>query len=144
VTRANITSTAPAGGPPPDVVAQAAQHIAAAIAVLAPYLGAPHAPPSAEASRPAEPLVDRREIARLLSVSLAQIDRFSADGMPFLLVGECKRFEVAEVKAWFKARQGEGAQKATAPRALPASTSPAANDDRGPVRILRRANGGGR
>jgi hypothetical protein len=143
LTRASQNGAAPIG-PPPEIVAQAAQHFAAALAVLAPYLGAVHAPPASESARPAEPLVDRRELARCLSVSVAQVDRLVAQGMPFLVVGESKRFDVAEVRAWCraKAEQEAAAPSSSAPRALP---SRAANDEpaTGGVRILSRPRSAG-
>ncbi len=61
-----------------------------------------------------EPLVSRLEIARLLGCSIATLDRLIREGaIPYLVVGETKRFDVQAVRAALAARIE------TAPRPVP-------------------------
>jgi excisionase family DNA binding protein len=54
----------------------------------------------------AEPFVDRREIARMMGVSIATIDRLVAEGMPSQTWGRrTRRFKPSEVLAWAKERE---------------------------------------
>jgi hypothetical protein len=51
------------------------------------------------------PLVDRNGAGRLLGCSTRQIDRLVNEGAPFLLVGDAKRFERAELLEWLRSRR---------------------------------------
>ena len=44
-----------------------------------------------------DPLLDKRELARALSVSPATVDRLDAAGQPFIRVGDAKRYDLAAV-----------------------------------------------
>jgi predicted DNA-binding transcriptional regulator AlpA len=82
------------------------------------------------------PLIDKRELARLLSVSRATIDRLVRDGLPYLPVGDVKRFDVAECRAWLVNRD-----KPLPPDpAVPPPASGPRGVDQGGVRLLSRAN----
>lgn len=80
------------------------------------------------------PLVDKREVARLLAVSPATIDRLVRSGMPHQPVGEVRRFDVAECRAWL-------ADRAKQALALPPASVAQARDSPGlsGVRLLSRA-----
>jgi hypothetical protein len=123
-----------ATGAPPEALAQAAQHFAAALAALAPYWSPPPAATAAPPAPAVEPLVDRRELARLLSVSIATVDRLDREGQPHVRVGDSKRYHVAEVLRWHRERTPAEAPAVASPAqvATPAATS------RGGVRVLSR------
>jgi excisionase family DNA binding protein len=71
---------------------------------------------AAHASSPsAAPLVDRREVARLLNVSAATVTRMTAEGMPHVFAGASPRYSVDEVHAWLDAR-GRRGTKSTPPK----------------------------
>jgi hypothetical protein len=59
-------------------------------------------PPAAPERRPA--LLDRKAIATELGVSVATVDRLCRDGMPFVRLGDSKRFELARVLEWARNR----------------------------------------
>lgn len=50
-------------------------------------------------------LLDREEAARFLRVSLGTLDRATRDqGLPFLLVGDARRFVKADLIVWARGR----------------------------------------
>ena len=52
--------------------------------------------------------IDRAGIAKFLDLSTAQIDKLARDqGLPYHRVGDVKRFDRAEVRAWVKAQVGK-------------------------------------
>ena len=61
-----------------------------------------------------EPIVDKREIARRLGVSVASVDRLDREGQPFVRVGDVKRYNMTEVLAWHRARTAGQPAKANA------------------------------
>ncbi len=79
----------------------------------------------------AEPLVDRRELGRLLGVSVATVDRLDHEGQPYVRVGDSKRYDVAAVRAWHAERT------AAAPKLAPVVEAPATTG-------VRRITRGGR
>src|SRR5262252_5604119 len=89
---------------------------------LLPAPAAPAPSSAAPASAPV-PLVDKREMARLLGVSVATVDRHDREGQPHLYIGDVKRYDAAAVLAWHRER--------SAPRALPNPSSPPALPSRG-------------
>jgi hypothetical protein len=50
------------------------------------------------------PLLDRAGLARALDVSIATIDRLVLKGCPFVMVLDCRRFDLDEVKPWLRSR----------------------------------------
>jgi hypothetical protein len=58
-------------------------------------------------------LVDRRDAARAVGVSVATLDRLARDGAPVHRVGARRRFDVVELRAWLEAR----GRRPAAPRA---------------------------
>jgi predicted DNA-binding transcriptional regulator AlpA len=54
----------------------------------------------------AEPLqLNRSEASQFLGISLPQLDRLVREqGLPYSVVGDCKRFDPRELKQWAKAR----------------------------------------
>ena len=75
------------------------------------------------------PLVNKPEIARVLDVSVATVDRHDRDGQPYIRVGEVKRYDVAEVLPWHAARTNEQPAKA--------STEVSSANDSGARRLTR-------
>ena len=68
-------------------------------------LPAPAAPALAPAPAPAPaPLVDKREIARLLGISVATVDRHDREGQPHIYIGDVKRYDASAVMAWHRER----------------------------------------
>jgi predicted DNA-binding transcriptional regulator AlpA len=61
------------------------------------------------------PLVDRRELARLLGVSSATITRMTAEGMPHVFAGASPRYAPDDVRSWLDER-GRRGTKATLPK----------------------------
>jgi hypothetical protein len=57
-------------------------------------------------SAPPEPsgLLDKRDAAKMLGVSMATVDRMTAQGMPTETIGARRRFDVPACRAWLKAR----------------------------------------
>lgn len=51
-------------------------------------------------------LLDRNSLARSLGVSTSTVDRLVRTGLPCLLVCEARRFELAAVLEWLRARSG--------------------------------------
>jgi hypothetical protein len=110
----------------------------AAVDILLDVFSTPPAasPQSTSSQAPTQtPLVDKRELARQLAVSPATIDRLVRSGMPYQPVGDVRRFDIAECKAWLTDRN-----KASRPEpATPPASGPRAPDQRG-VRLLSRTN----
>lgn len=59
--------------------------------------------PSPASIAPAS-LIDKRELARALNVSVATVDRLDREGQPFLRIGDAKRYDLASVLAWHRER----------------------------------------
>ena len=79
--------------------------------------------------------MDKRELARLLGVSGATVDRLvRANRIPFVPVGDVKRFDIAAVRAALETRDAEPSSDRPA---LPTSTA-----DVGGVRRLSRPRAG--
>lgn len=80
------------------------------------------------------PLVDKREVARLLGVSVATVDRLDRAGQPHVRVGDARRYQIDDVLAWHRART-ESASQASPPGAepVPQATPPVSG-----VRLLSR------
>ena len=76
------------------------------------------------ALEPPGPLLDKRGIAHALGVSLATIDRLCRDGrIPFLRVGDARRFDLVGVRAALEegddvARSGASARPTPKPASL--------------------------
>jgi len=62
------------------------------------------------------PLLDRRELARTLSVSAATVTRMTAEGMPHVFAGASPRYALDEVRAWLAERGRRGTQAAPSKR----------------------------
>lgn len=71
------------------------------LALLAALRPAVVVPAAVEA---APTLLDKAQLARALGVSRGQIDRLARAGMPYVTVGDRKRFELAACRAWCSAR----------------------------------------
>jgi excisionase family DNA binding protein len=93
------------------------------------------------AARPTEtalpaPLIDKREVARALGISVAKVDRLCRDHrIPFVRVGDVRRFDLAAVRAALEAGGDRAAQRRDVQPAAP-SPSPIAG-----VRLLSRRPG---
>ena len=59
-----------------------------------------HAEPEPEP----EGLASRGKTANVFGFSLSTLDRLCRDGCPYLIVGTRRRFDLAQVRAWFAAR----------------------------------------
>jgi hypothetical protein len=94
-------------------------------------------PPAPMASMP--PLLDKRELARALGVSVATIDRLDREGQPFLRVGDVKRYDLATVHAWHRERSVP-----VPPSAPPHAAAPLPAPEPSGVRLLSRRRGGSR
>src|SRR5262249_3877640 len=46
------------------------------------------------------PLLDRQGLARALAVSVSSVDRLVVGGMPYVRVGDVRRFVLDDVRAW--------------------------------------------
>ncbi len=99
------------GAPLPDPIAPALDALVALIAqrvvaelrpLLSSLVPSPNPPP----------LVDKRELARTLTVSPATITRLVQDGAPHTFVGSSPRFDVEAFRAWL---DGRGRQRTKAP-----------------------------
>jgi hypothetical protein len=86
------------------------------------------------------PLINKKDLAHALSVSIASVDRLSRDGrIPWVPVGDVRRFDLEAVRQALRA-QAPGPVKAEDPP----PPSPASQFDEAPipgVRLLSR-NGG--
>ena len=57
----------------------------------------------------------KRDVAKMLKMSIRSVDNFLARGCPVIkLSPRCCRFDLAEVKNWFKQQYGERRLKAFA------------------------------
>jgi hypothetical protein len=73
-----------------------AKVLAAVNAVLAPVL---------EAVAGAQPLMTQEQLAKSMNISVSQVKRYRADGMPVIrLSARCPRFRWSECVAWRTAR----------------------------------------
>jgi hypothetical protein len=54
------------------------------------------------------PLVDKRELARTLTVSPATITRLVQEGAPVTFVGQSPRFDIGAFRAWLDTRGRQG------------------------------------
>jgi excisionase family DNA binding protein len=87
-----------------------------------------------EAATPAAPLLDKRALAHALGVSTATVDRLCrTKRIPFVVVGDARRFDLESVRA---------ALTATGVEPDPKRVAPAASATLRGVRLLTR--GGGR
>lgn len=50
-------------------------------------------------------LLDRRQMARALSVGVDTLDRLRREGCPEITVGDMPRFDIASVIAWLRDRE---------------------------------------
>ena len=50
-------------------------------------------------------MVNKRELAKELAISVSMVDKLIAQGLPHLKVGKAVRFEIQEVKNWLKRRK---------------------------------------
>jgi hypothetical protein len=86
-------------------------------------------PPAPHAAEPA-PLLSKQQLALALGVSTATIDRLSRErAIPFLIVGDARRFELVSVRQALEARAAE--EPAATPK-LATEASPSG------VRLLSR------
>lgn len=97
----------------------------------------PVPPPSPMVSTSAQ-MVDKRELARALSVSVATVDRLDKEGQPHVRIGDAKRYDVAAVLAWHRERS---AQQPASPSTAPASSPPETSSG---VRRVSRGSRGAR
>lgn len=49
-------------------------------------------------------LLNKKEIAKELHLSVSMIDKLMTKGMPYIKIGKAVRFDVEEVKNWVKNR----------------------------------------
>jgi hypothetical protein len=112
--------------------------LAAVAALLDAVLPAPvdTAPEPAPPAPSPQPLVDKRELARVLGVSVATIDRLDREGQPHVRVGDVKRYCVADVVAWHRERTPPPSEAPAAPRASASAPQLTAGD--GGVKLLSR------
>lgn len=61
----------------------------------------------AELLKPVSEYRDRNQEAARLGISLATLDRLCRDGLPFVYVGDSRRFRAREVDDWLSTRRGE-------------------------------------
>ena len=67
----------------------------------------------AQPPRPA--LCDRRELCRLLNVSIPIIKQLETEGLPFLKLGSCIRYRVDDCITWLRARSANPGDPVTTP-----------------------------
>lgn len=89
----------------------------------------PEALPLASPLATPAPLIDKRELARTISVSVATIDRLDREGQPHVRIGDAKRYDVAAVLAWHRERPA------------PAVARPALTDAPAALSGVRRLSG---
>jgi hypothetical protein len=120
------------------------ERIVALVAELLDALFPDPAAPSPQASPSPSPpqLIDKRELARALAVSVATIDRLDREGQPHVRIGDAKRYDLAAVLLWHRERSAEAPPSALGPPGSPRSHAPVALSG---VRLLSvRRRGGGR
>lgn len=49
-------------------------------------------------------MLNKKELAKELSISVSMVDKLLAQGMPHLKIGKSVRFELTEVMNWIKRR----------------------------------------
>lgn len=49
-------------------------------------------------------MLNKKELAKELAISLSMVDKLLAQGMPHLKIGKSVRFELQEVYNWIKGR----------------------------------------
>ena len=65
------------------------------------------------ANESTSPLGNKRDVAAMLKISVRSVDNYIADGCPVIkLSPRCCRFDLADVKSWFKAHYGQQSRKA--------------------------------
>jgi hypothetical protein len=69
------------------------------------------APTAPSAAPTFDPLVKREELARLLATSPATIDRLVRSGMPFVPLGDVRRFDAVACRAWLESRGQQPARE---------------------------------
>ena len=58
------------------------------------------------------PLGKKRDVAKMLNVSPRTVDNYIAEGCPHIKPSpRCCRFDLADVKAWFKTQYGQQSRK---------------------------------
>jgi len=58
------------------------------------------------------PLGKKRDVAKMLNVSCRTVDNYIAEGCPFIKPSaRCCRFDLADVKVWFKTQYGQQSRK---------------------------------
>jgi hypothetical protein len=58
------------------------------------------------------PLGNKRDVAAMLKISVRSVDNYIADGCPVIkLSPRCCRFDLSEVKSWFKTQYGQQTRK---------------------------------
>ena len=96
--------------PGPNATDAFVDHIAAAVvARIQPLLDQLTRP------EPAPALLTRTQLAKQLNCSIAKIDRLSNDGMPFVRLGDVKRFRLEAVLAWLEGRTHDSGRHHPAP-----------------------------
>jgi predicted DNA-binding transcriptional regulator AlpA len=61
------------------------------------------------------PLGNKRDVATMLKISVRSVDNYIADGCPVIkLSPRCCRFDLSEVKSWFKTQYGQQSRKSFA------------------------------
>src|SRR6266545_3269211 len=81
----------------------------ATLADLLRLIDAHRKPPANEAAPSAEALIDRHAAAHFLGISKSQLDKLIRElGLPFHWVGDVKRFDRAELRAWLMNRRRRG------------------------------------
>lgn len=71
------------------------EEVRAAVAEQLATLAPPSEPPT---------LLDRKGLARALVCSVATVDRMVREGMPHVLLGDSRRFDLPVVKGWLATR----------------------------------------
>lgn len=63
-------------------------------------------------NRNTSPLGDKRDVASMLKVSLRSVDNYIASGCPVIKPSpRLCRFDLAEVKSWFKTQYGQQSRR---------------------------------
>jgi hypothetical protein len=96
----------PAPAAPPDPLAGLLDALVDRLAPRVAALVVEQMREAAKADAPPLPtgLVDRRDAARALGISIATLDRLARDGAPVRRVGARRRFDLDELRAWLEAR----------------------------------------
>ncbi len=117
-------------------------HVHAAVDLLLDVLLDVREPATPPAVAPThDPLVDRREIARLLAVSQATIDRLTRAGMPYIPVGDVRRYDLDTCRGWLVEHRQRPAEQASTSGPRAASASATVADPRDPIGGVRLPRG---